>query len=61
VAFMLARMEQPDFPQPVGIFRTIERATYEDMMVDQIDASIAKSGAGSLEKLLNSGDTWVVE
>ncbi len=61
VAFMLARMEQPDFPQPVGIFRTIERATYEDMMVDQIDASIAKSGPGSLEKLLNSGDTWVVE
>jgi len=32
VAFMLARMEQPDFPQPVGIFRAVERATYEDMM-----------------------------
>ena len=26
VAFMLARMEQPDFPQPVGIFRAVERA-----------------------------------
>ena len=61
VAFMLARMEQPDFPQPVGIFRMIERPTYEDMMVDQIDASIAKSGLGSLEKLIHSGDTWVVE
>jgi 2-oxoglutarate ferredoxin oxidoreductase subunit beta len=61
VAFMLARMEQPEFPQPVGIFRTIERPTYEDMMVDQIDASIAKSGLGSLEKLIHSGDTWVVE
>ena len=61
VAFMLARMEQPEFPQPVGIFRTIERPTYEDMMIDQIDASIAKAGPGSLEKLINSGDTWVVE
>jgi 2-oxoglutarate ferredoxin oxidoreductase subunit beta len=61
VAFMLARMEQPDFPQPVGIFRAMERPTYEDMMVDQIDAAVAKSGPGSLEKLLNSGDTWVVE
>jgi len=60
VAFMLARMEQPDFPQPVGIFRAIERATYEEMMVDQIDAAVAKSGPGSLEKLINSGDTWVV-
>jgi 2-oxoglutarate ferredoxin oxidoreductase subunit beta len=58
---MLARMEQPDFPQPVGIFRAVERSTYEEMMTDQIDAAIAKSGPGSLEKLINSGDTWVVD
>src|SRR5678809_134171 len=58
VAFMLGRMEQPDFPQPVGIFRAIERPTYEDMMVDQIEASVAKAGPGNLEKLINSGDTW---
>jgi hypothetical protein len=31
------------------------------MMVDQIAASIAKVGPGNLEKLINSGDTWVVE
>ncbi|HEY4422679.1 MAG TPA: 2-oxoacid:ferredoxin oxidoreductase subunit beta [Pyrinomonadaceae bacterium] len=61
VAFMLARMEQPEFPQPVGIFRAIERPTYEDMMVDQIEASVAKAGPGNLEKLMNSGDTWIVE
>lgn len=61
VAFMLARMEQPDFPQPVGIFRAVERATYEDMMDDQIAAAVAKSGPGNLEKLLNGGETWVVE
>jgi len=61
VAFMLARMEQPDFPQPVGIFRAVERQTYEDLMVGQIDAAIAKAGPGSLEKLINSGDTWVVD
>jgi 2-oxoglutarate ferredoxin oxidoreductase subunit beta len=61
VAFMLARMEQPEFPQPVGIFRAIDRPTYEDMMVDQIKASVLKGGPGSLEKLINSGDTWIVE
>ncbi len=64
VAFMLARMEYregTDFPQPVGIFRAVERSTYEDLMAGQIAASIAKQGAGSLEKLINSGDTWVVE
>jgi 2-oxoglutarate ferredoxin oxidoreductase subunit beta len=61
VAFMLARMEQPLFPQPLGIFRAVERDTYEDMMTAQIEAAIAKSGPGSLEKLINSGDMWVVE
>jgi 2-oxoglutarate ferredoxin oxidoreductase subunit beta len=64
VAFMLARMEYregSEFPQPVGIFRAVERATYEDMMADQIEAAVAKQGPGSLEKLINSGDTWTVE
>jgi 2-oxoglutarate ferredoxin oxidoreductase subunit beta len=61
VAFMLARMEYPDFPQPVGIFRSVQRDTYEDMLTAQIDAAIAKTGPGSLEKLINSGDTWIVE
>ena len=63
VAFMLARMEHregTEFPQPVGIFRSYERSTYEDLMTGQIEASIAKKGIGSLEKLMNSGDTWVV-
>jgi 2-oxoglutarate ferredoxin oxidoreductase subunit beta len=64
VAFMLARMEHReggDFPQPVGIFRAIERDTYEHMMTQQIEQSITKSGPGSLAKLIHSGDTWVVE
>jgi len=61
VAFMLARMEQPDFPQPVGIFRAVQRATYEDLMTNQINEAIAKSGPGSLDKLIHSGDTWIVE
>jgi 2-oxoglutarate/2-oxoacid ferredoxin oxidoreductase subunit beta len=61
VAFMLARMEYPDFPQPVGIFRAVERNTYEDMMDAQIAAAIEKQGKGSLEKLINSGETWVVQ
>jgi len=61
VAFMLARMEQPDFPQPVGVFRAVERPSYEQLLADQIDAAIAKSGSGSLEKLINAGDMWTVE
>lgn len=61
VAFMLARMEQPDFPQPVGIFRAVERTSYDQLMADQIETAIAKSGPGSLEKLIYTGDMWTVE
>ena len=61
VAFMLARMEQPDFPQPVGIFRAVERPSYDQMMADQIETAIARSGPGTLEQLIYSGDMWTVE
>ena len=61
VAFMLARMEQPDFRSRSVSSEPSSAPTYEDMMDDQIDAAIAKSGPGSLEKLINSGDTWIVE
>src|SRR6184192_2365885 len=61
VAFMLARMEQPDFPQPVGVFRAVERPSYDQLMADQIETAISKSGPGSLVKLIYSGDMWTVE
>jgi 2-oxoglutarate ferredoxin oxidoreductase subunit beta len=61
VAFMLARMEQPDFPQPVGIFRDVRRETYEDLMAHQIEDAVARQGRGQLDKLIHSGDMWVVE
>ena len=61
VAFMLARMEQPNFPQPVGIFRAVERPSYDQMLADQIETAISKSGPGTLEKLIHSGDMWTVE
>ncbi len=61
VAFMLARMEFPKYPQPVGIFRDVARETYEDLLAGQIEAAVAKHGRGQLEKLIHSGDMWVVD
>jgi 2-oxoglutarate ferredoxin oxidoreductase subunit beta len=58
---MLARMEFPNFPQPVGIFRDVQRETYEDLLVNQIEAAVAKQGRGQLQKLIHSGDMWVVD
>ncbi|HKV41023.1 MAG TPA: 2-oxoacid:ferredoxin oxidoreductase subunit beta [Blastocatellia bacterium] len=60
LAFMLARMEYPDYPVPIGVFRDVEKPTYEDLMTDQINSAVQKMGPGNLEKLINSGETWVV-
>jgi len=60
-ANLLARMETPEHPIPLGIFRCIKRATYDELVKQQVEASIQSQGPGDLEKLLNSGDTWKVE
>ena len=61
LAFMLARMDYPDFPVPVGIFRSVQKPTYDELLEAQVQDSVNRMGPGNLEKLLNSGDTWVVE
>ncbi len=61
LAYMLARMEYPAYPVPVGVFREVEKPTYEDLMTQQVESAIEKLGPGDLEKLINSGDTWVID
>ncbi|HEY7914283.1 MAG TPA: 2-oxoacid:ferredoxin oxidoreductase subunit beta [Blastocatellia bacterium] len=61
LAFMLARMEYPDYPVPIGVFRDVEKASYEDLLAQQIEAAREKMGPGDLAKLINSGDTWVID
>ncbi|HLG17598.1 MAG TPA: 2-oxoacid:ferredoxin oxidoreductase subunit beta [Blastocatellia bacterium] len=61
LAYMLARMEYPSYPVPIGVFRDVQKATYETMLEDQIRSATAKLGPGDLEKLINEGDTWVID
>jgi 2-oxoglutarate ferredoxin oxidoreductase subunit beta len=60
-AFALASLRRPQFPLPIGVFRAVERPTYERMLSAQIDRAVESRGAGDLRKLLYSGDTWTVE
>ncbi len=62
LAFILANMTyHHELPRPFGIFLAIDRPRYEDEISKQIDSAISKRGKGSLDKLLNSGDTWVIQ
>jgi 2-oxoglutarate ferredoxin oxidoreductase subunit beta len=60
LANILAKMgEMEGFPVPIGVFLAIERETYETEMSSQIATAKQKSTA-DLKKLLNSGNTWMV-
>ncbi|GGM74498.1 2-oxoglutarate ferredoxin oxidoreductase subunit beta [Thermopolyspora flexuosa] len=61
VAFALSRLDEPAFQHvPIGIFRSVDRPSYEDLMNEQIERAIAEQGRGDLRELLLSGDTWRV-
>ena len=61
IAFWLSRFEQPEFPVPLGVFRSVERPSYDEMFAGQIKEASTKAEQPGLEELLFSGDTWVVE
>jgi 2-oxoglutarate ferredoxin oxidoreductase subunit beta len=61
IAFILAHMEYPRFPVPLGVLRSVERPTYEELMAGQVESAITRQGEGDLEALFAEGDTWTVE
>ncbi len=60
-AYLLTQMTYPEMPVPFGVFRCIEKPTYDDMLTDQIRFVTEKKGKGSLEKILYTEDIWTVE
>jgi 2-oxoglutarate/2-oxoacid ferredoxin oxidoreductase subunit beta len=61
LAYLLSRMVYPRFPECVGVFRAVERPTYDDVVNRQIEDVIKAKGRGKLEELFTSDDVWVVE
>ena len=60
IANMLCRMDEQTHPVPLGILRQVEAPVYDSAVKDQITQVTEKKGKGSMESLLNSGDTWEV-
>lgn len=60
LAFLLSTLQPPSFPAPIGVFRAVERPTYDAAMAEQVAAAKTKLGAADLDKLFNQGDTWEV-
>jgi 2-oxoglutarate/2-oxoacid ferredoxin oxidoreductase subunit beta len=59
-AFALSRLSTQDLRYtPMGVFRSVSRPSYEQMMADQIADARAQE-TGDLAALLAGGDTWTV-
>ncbi len=60
LAAILARMDYPEFPVPMGVLHRRARPTYDQMANDQIAAARAK-GVGDLQKLVAGSETWKID
>ncbi|MBL9082432.1 MAG: 2-oxoacid:ferredoxin oxidoreductase subunit beta [Planctomycetales bacterium] len=59
-AYLLSRMRYPEFPEPIGVLRCVDRPKYDEQLTAQVEEAKAKRGPGDLQKLFLSGDTWDV-
>lgn len=59
-AHLLGRFDGEKLPLPLGVFRAIEAAVYDEGVKKQMDDVSAQKGPGSVEKLLHTGETWEV-
>jgi 2-oxoglutarate ferredoxin oxidoreductase subunit beta len=59
VAFALSRLDDPSFEHvPIGVFRSVDRPSYEVAMAEQMEEAAQQKGPGDLSELLLGGDTW---
>jgi 2-oxoglutarate ferredoxin oxidoreductase subunit beta len=60
-AFELGRMGPPDFPTPIGVFRSVPEAPLESRVWRQVEEARARAGgAPDLDRLLRRAETWTV-
>ena len=60
LAFALSRLRYPLFPEPVGVLYAVKGEKYEDTLSQQVAEAKAKRGEGTLEMLLNMGETYEI-
>jgi 2-oxoglutarate ferredoxin oxidoreductase subunit beta len=59
--FMLSQFKHPQQPVPLGVFRAIQRPSFDEMMTHQVTTAKETKGKGDIMDLLHSGETWEVK
>ncbi len=58
---MLARMRPPEFPAALGIIRAVNRPTFDEGLLSQLEYEKENAKFNTVDELLQSGDTWEIE
>jgi 2-oxoglutarate/2-oxoacid ferredoxin oxidoreductase subunit beta len=64
LAFAISRLPDSSLARtPIGVFRAVDRPTYDDLLREQIDRAVATQGPGdeaALATLVAGVDTWTI-
>jgi 2-oxoglutarate ferredoxin oxidoreductase subunit beta len=60
--FALSRLSDPTTlaSTPIGVFRDVDRPSYDQLLAEQVRTAVETSGPGDLATLLRGRDTWTI-
>jgi 2-oxoglutarate/2-oxoacid ferredoxin oxidoreductase subunit beta len=58
---MLARMRPPEFPAVLGIIRAVNRPTFDEELLNQLEYEKENAKFKTVDELLISGETWEIK
>jgi 2-oxoglutarate ferredoxin oxidoreductase subunit beta len=53
-------MRQPDFPEPLGVFRDVQQDRYVTLVRQQVKQAKANHPQADIQKLIDGPETWTV-
>jgi 2-oxoglutarate ferredoxin oxidoreductase subunit beta len=54
-------MRPPEFPAALGIIRAVNRPTFDEGLLAQLEYEKENAKFKTVDELLKSGDTWEIE
>jgi 2-oxoglutarate ferredoxin oxidoreductase subunit beta len=60
LAFTLSRMRTPEFPEPMGVYYSVEDECYEDLLEAGVKKAMEAKGHPTMQQLLEDGETYTI-
>jgi len=61
MSFFLSSLRHPDFPTPTGIFRCVERAPYDELLVNQVEEAKSLRPGLRVQDAIEDAHIWEVK